>query len=133
MFTTACISYRGAQGPLLVGHQEGEGLYRISSPPYRLSYRGGHTLLKLRVQVPMEERGLELSHCNPMRQCYGLPTRLPRPSVMILRGLTINVEEGHESVARIEVAAGPSLEVTAGPSWEGQARTCSESCPHADH
>ena len=38
----------------------------------------------------------------------------------------MNIEEGHESVARIEVAAGPSLEVaagpglevTAGPSWE---------------
>ena len=30
----------------------------------------------------------------------------------------MNEEEGHESVARIEVATGPILEVTAGPSWE---------------
>ena len=43
-FTTAFISYRGAQGPPLAGHQEGEGLYRIYSPPYRPGYRGGPTL-----------------------------------------------------------------------------------------
>ena len=95
-----CISYEGVQGPPLVGHQEGKGLYRIFSPPYRPSYRGGRTPLKLRVQVPMGERGLEPSHCNPMRQCYGPPTRKPwrllRPSAMILRGSTTNAEKGHE-------------------------------------
>ena len=74
MFTTVCISYRGAQGPPLVGCQ-GEGLYRIYSPPYRLSWRGRHNPLKWKVQVSMEERGLEQSHHNPMRWHYGLPTR----------------------------------------------------------
>ena len=34
-FTTVFISYRGAKVPPLVGHQEGGGLYRIYSPPYR--------------------------------------------------------------------------------------------------
>ena len=70
----------------------------------------------------MEERGLEPSYHNPMRQHYGLPARKPwrvlRPSTMILRGSTTNVEEGHESVARIEVATGPILEVTTGPGQE---------------
>ena len=70
----------------------------------------------------MEERGLEPSHCNPMRQCYGLPARKawrpPRPSTMILRGWMTNIEEGHESIARIEVTAGPGLEVAKRPGWE---------------
>ena len=122
MFTTVCISYRGAQGPPLVQHQEGEGLYRMYSPPYRLSYRGRCTPLKPRVQVPMGERWLKPSHCNPMRWCYGPSARKPwrplRPSAMILRGSMTNVEEGHKSVARIEVATGTSLEVTTGPGWE---------------
>ena len=115
MFTTAFISYRGAQGPPLAGHQEAEGLYRIYSPPYRPGYRGRPTLLKLRVQVPMGERGLELSHCNPMRQCYRMLTRkswrLPRPSMMILRGSMTNVEKGNEPAARIGVDLGAIQEV----------------------
>ena len=115
MFTTAFISYRGAQGPLLVGHQEGEGLYRIYSPPYRPGYRGRPTLPKPRVQVPMGERGLELSHHNPMRQHYGLPTRKPwrllRPSTMILRGSMVNIEKGHEPTARVGVNPGAIQEV----------------------
>ena len=53
---------------------------------------------------------------------YGPPARkllrLLRPSAMILRGSTMNIEEGHDSIARIEVATGPVLEVAAGPSWE---------------
>ena len=39
-------------------------------------------------------------------------------SAMTLRGLTMNVEEGHESIAWIEVAAGPVLEVATGPGQE---------------
>ena len=30
----------------------------------------------------------------------------------------MNVEQDHESLARIEVARGPSLEVATGPGWE---------------
>ena len=114
-FTTAFISYRDAQGPPLVGHHEGEGLYRIYSPPYRPGYRGRPTLLKLRVQVPMGERGLEPSHHNPTRWCYGLPARKPwrplRPSVMILRGLMMNIENVHEATARVGVDPGTMQEV----------------------
>ena len=109
-FTTAFISYGDAQGPPLAGHQEGEGLYRIYSPPYRPGYRGRPTLPKLRVQVPMGERGLELSHHNPMKWHYGLPARKPwrllRPSMMILRGLMTNIEKGHEPTARVGVDPG---------------------------
>ena len=115
MFTTAFISYGGAQGPPPVGHWEGEGLYRIYSPPYRPGYRGRPTLPKWRVQVPMGERGLELSHCNLMRWHYGLPTRkpwrLPRPSTMILRGSMTNVEKGHKPTARVGVDPGAIREV----------------------
>ena len=106
-FTTAFISYRGAQGPPLVGHQGGQGLYRIYSPPYRPGYRGEPTPLEPKVQVPMGERGLELSHHNPMRWYYGLPTRKPwrplRPSTMILRGSMMNTKKGHEPTARVGV------------------------------
>ena len=92
------------------GCQEGEELYRIYSPPYRPRYRGRPTLPKPRVQVPMGERGLELSHHNPTRQHYGLPTRkpwrLPRPFMTILRGSMTNVEKGHEPAARVGVDPG---------------------------
>ena len=95
--------------------REGEGLYRIYSPPDRPGYSGRPTLLKPRVQVPMGERGLEPSHCNLMRQCYGLPARkpwrLPRPSMMILRGTTMNIEKGHEPTARVGVDPGAIREV----------------------
>ena len=114
-FTTAFISYGGAQGPPLVGHQEGEGLYRIYSPPYRPRYRGRPTMPKPRVQMPMGEGGLELSHHNPTRWHYGLPTRKHwrplRPSAMILRGLTMNIEKGHEPTARVGVDPGAIREV----------------------
>ena len=107
MFTTAFISYGGAQGPPLPGHRGGEGLYRIYSPPYRPRYRGRPTLLEPKVQVPMGERGLELSHHNPTRQCYGLPTRKPwrllRPSRTILRGSTMNIKKCQEPTARVGV------------------------------
>ena len=122
MFTTVCISYGGVQGPPLVGHQEGEGLYKIYSPPYRPGNRGGHTLPKLRVQVPMGERGLEPSHHNLMRQCYGLPTskpwRLLRPSAMILRGSTTNIAKGHKPTARVGVDPGAIQEVILGAVQE---------------
>ena len=107
MFTTVFISYGGAQVPPLAGCREGGGLYRIYSPPYRPRYRGRPTLPKPRVQVPMGERGLEPSLCNPTRWHYGLPTRkpwrLPRPSVMILRDSTTIIEKGHEAAARVGV------------------------------
>ena len=118
MFTTACISYRGVQGPPPAGHQEGEGLYKIYSPPYMPSYRRGHALPKPRVQVPMGERGLELSHHNPTRWCYGLPTRKPwrplGPSAMILRGLMMNVEKGHKPTARVGFDPGAIQETVLG-------------------
>ena len=111
-FTTVFISYEGAQGPPLVGHQEREGLYRIYSPPYRPGYRGRPTPPKLRGEVPMGERGLEPNHHNPMRWHYGLPTRKPwrllRPSAMILRGSTMSEEKGHKPkpTARVGVDSG---------------------------
>ena len=126
MFTTVFISYRGAQGPPLVGHQEGEGLYRIYSPPYRPRYRGGPTLPKLRVQVSMGEGGLELSHCNPMRWHYGLPARKPwrplRPFAMILRGSMTNVEKGHKPAARVGVNPGAMQETIPGIEPEPTAK-----------
>ena len=126
MFTTAFISYGGAQGPPLVGCHEGEELYRIYSPPYRPGYRGGPTLPKPRVQVPMMERGLELSHHNPMRWCYRLPARKPwrppRPSAMILRGLMMNVEKGHKPTARVGVDPGAIQETILGTKPEPTAK-----------
>ena len=77
IYHSVYLLHGGAQGLPFVGHLEGEGLYRIYSPPYRPGYRGRPTLLKPRVQVPMGERGLELSHHNPTRWHYGLPTRKP--------------------------------------------------------
>ena len=131
MFTIACISYRGVQGLPLVGCQEGEGLYKIYSPPYRSGYRRGRTLPKLRVQVPMGERGLEPSHCNPMRWHYRLPARkpwrLPRPSMMILRGSMMNIEKGHEATARVGVDPGAIWETVLGTKPEPAAKA-----PHAD-
>ena len=57
-----------------------------------------------------------------MRQPYGPPARKPwrplKPSEMTLRGLMMNIGEGHESTARVGVDLGPSLEVNLGPSLE---------------